>query len=409
MSLPTSASCYSQDSSSCTISPSQLAFASTGVPPPTTSLQSSSGTVVTTASSVSTTASISPATGPESSSHTQSGYLSTTQTSTIPHTPNPITSTATYPPAPQDTTLWSSSIQPTPGYTPTSSPFSEIPATTLSSMNDDMTVIVGSSVGAAAALCSIAVVALLFHLRSRRRRPDSRLDLFVDRPPTVPPASWDDRVRTWRSRLGCDQGRHHTSSESSVNLVVTGSDGPGSLSEPAESPGQRESHHTFATDSVVGVWPKEDRSAIARRTRSRKLGKFFPEGLKFSGATPTRTRKKKGRENHGRGGNRGVNGHEPHPESQHEGVARAESESSAWSLSSQLTLPHSPKVLTREWKKESPTQIGEVGMRPVVVTDGRTSFFSMKPAVQYPSPTCSETALLNNVSRDTQNVGAPSS
>ncbi|KAI6097207.1 hypothetical protein F5141DRAFT_1205685 [Pisolithus sp. B1] len=150
------------------------------------------------------------------------------------------------------------------------------PPTVSSSRSSDSAVIIGSSVGATVFLCFIAIVTLLC-LRFRRRRFDThgRLDPFEHPRPTVSTVNRTGMSKVLGGQRGYDRGQNHTRSESSDSATAVGAGDVGSISEIADiSSGQR----TAATysPSVSDVRHEEDRSIIARRERSRELGKLYP-------------------------------------------------------------------------------------------------------------------------------------
>ncbi|KAI6113841.1 hypothetical protein EDD16DRAFT_1700730 [Pisolithus croceorrhizus] len=152
----------------------------------------------------------------------------------------------------------------------------QTPPTVSSSRSSDSAVIIGSSVGATVFLCFIAIVTLLC-LRFRRRRFDThgRLDSFEHPRPTVSTVNRTGMSKVLGGQRGYDRGQNHTRSESSDSATAVGAGDVGSISEIADiSSGQR----TAATysPSVSDVRHEEDRSIIARRERSRELGKLYP-------------------------------------------------------------------------------------------------------------------------------------
>lgn len=187
----------------------------------------------------------------------------------------------------------------------------------------------------------------------------------------------------------------------------------GSLTENADVPSRQGSPDSFATDSEVGVWPEEDRSAIARHTRSRELEKIYPGLYKPTSATPKQKREQGGRENRGKRDNRGADECERPPESHRERAASTKSDSSRWSMRSRFIPPNFQMGLSRNWANEVLTQFtSKVKMETIVANEGRTSLSSMKPSVLHnPSRRCSTTASCSNVSNKAQlkSVGAASS
>ncbi|KIK21147.1 hypothetical protein PISMIDRAFT_566730 [Pisolithus microcarpus 441] len=358
---------------------------------PTTSYHSSSGKVVTTTHSTSTTTSVTSTLTSDGSNYMLTAYSNTSQTTTTTQlTTSPITSTANSPAMPHSALPSSSrvsgSLSSTSGYSSVpSSSVSQTPLIPSSPMGSDSTLIIGSSVGAAAVLCSMAVVALLLRSRWRRSNAHPHIDPFVDvdNDSTVPRAG--------------------TPSGDGIKANVASADVLGSLSEIADSPSGRGTPDSCATNSIVGVWPAEDRSAIARRTRSRELENIYPARHKCSGGTFTRKREKwKRSKKRGRREDRGVDGSEPRPQSRKRAASSSKSESSMGAMVRDcLTSRHWPMALSREWTNEVMAQIGNVKMGTGVVMSGRASLCSMEPSVRKgPSQTCSATASLNNASND---------
>lgn len=195
--------------------------------------------------------------------------------------------------------------------------------------------------------------------------------------------------------------------------MMVGAGELGSLTENADVPSRQRTPDSFATDSEVGVWPEEDRSAIARLTRSRELEKIYPGLYKPTGATPKQKREQGGRENRGKRDNRGVDECEHPPESHRERAASAKSESSRWSVRNRLIPPDFQMGLSRNWANEVMTLFtNKVKMGTGVVHEGRISLSSMEPSVLHnPSRRCSTTASRSNVSNKAQpkSVGAVSS
>ncbi|KAI6113843.1 hypothetical protein EDD16DRAFT_1027036 [Pisolithus croceorrhizus] len=351
----------------------------------TNSRHSSSGMVVTTTHSTSARTSVASTVTPKSSSYMRSSTSQTT--STISHTTLPITSTTTFPLTPYSTLTSPSRIpgrlSSTPGYSSVSSPsVSQIPLTASSSAGSDSTLIIGSSVGAAAVFCSMAIVALLFHLRSRWRHSDAhpQTKRFVDDDPTVP--------------------RSNTPSESGVRVTMADADALDSFPEFADSSSGRGSTDSCATKSDVAVWPEEDRSAIARRTRTRELENIFPGPQKCSEGMSTRKREQRGHKKRGRRGNRGVDESEPHLKSRRK---RAASSAKSETLMRQPTCDHLaslywPMMLSRDWTNDVMAQLGKVKVGTGVVVSGRPSLSSMKPSVRSgPFQNCNAIASRNNV------------
>ncbi|KAI6100423.1 hypothetical protein EDD16DRAFT_467836 [Pisolithus croceorrhizus] len=336
----------------------------------TTSRHASSGTVVPATHSTATTPSVASTETSKSSSYMPSGSSSTPQTtSTILFTTLPITSTATFSPMsygilPRSSRTHERSSS-TPGYSSVSSASVSPNSLTSSSLvGSDSTFIIGGSVGAAAVFCSIAIVALLFHLRSRWRQSNADPHLY-------PFADNDSTVLLANSPSG-----------GGAKATTEGADGLDSFAELAGSPSGRGTPDSCATNSIMGVWPEEDRSAIARRTRSRELENIYPGPQKHSGGTSVRKREKRGRETHGRRENPGADG----------------SETPTWSIHDRLTFMCRLGTRSREWTNEVIARFGEVRTGTGVVMSGRPSLSSMEPSVRSsPSQNCSPMASRNNV------------
>ncbi|KAI6162399.1 hypothetical protein EDD17DRAFT_1508124 [Pisolithus thermaeus] len=149
------------------------------------------------------------------------------------------------------------------------SPFSpQTPPATSFSTGSDSTVIIGSSVGAAALLCSIAIIALLFRLRSYRRK--FNVCPFERTRPTVSPVDRNSNAGIWGGDV----------------------DFP---SEISDMPDGQEILGATASPSIVDVRPEEDQSWIARHEQSRELRKLYP--AQSLGPKLLRTRKQEGCEN----------------------------------------------------------------------------------------------------------------
>ncbi|KAI6028208.1 hypothetical protein EDC04DRAFT_157942 [Pisolithus marmoratus] len=159
---------------------------------------------------------------------------------------------------------------------------SQTSSTTSTSTSGDSGVITGSTVGAIALLISIAIIALFFCLRARRRnfRAHTRLDPFEHSRPIDSPTNGNHKFGIWRGQRGYDPGQVHNPSRRSDSITVVGTDDLGSLSETADMP--------------------RDRFVVARREWWRELKKLNP--AQFSELQQTRAREQEGLENRARTG-----------------------------------------------------------------------------------------------------------
>ncbi|KAI6113840.1 hypothetical protein EDD17DRAFT_1591078 [Pisolithus thermaeus] len=155
--------------------------------------------------------------------------------------------------------------------------FLQNPPGASSSTSSDSAVVIGSSVGAAVLLFSIAVITLFFRLRSRRRKLNARVRHHpLDRTqPTVSPMDRNHNSGVWGGQCGYD-GENRPPSGSSDGVTVVGAGDVDSLSEISDMLQRQETLGVTASPSVVDIRPEEDRSWIARRERSRELKKLYP-------------------------------------------------------------------------------------------------------------------------------------
>lgn len=162
--------------------------------------------------------------------------------------------------------------------TSTSLSFPSYPPAASSSTGSDSAVVIGSSVGAAVLLFSIAAITLFFRLRSHRRKlKNARVRHHpLDRTqPTVSPVDRNRNSGVWGGQCGYD-GENRPPSGSSDDVTVVGAGDDGSLPEISDMPQRQEMLEVMASSSVVDVRPEEDRSWIARCERSRELKKLYP-------------------------------------------------------------------------------------------------------------------------------------